>query len=307
MRLLPSLIITCLLVPAACRNSVEVKTEDRSGGLTPVTITHPLIGKLSDSVTLNAVSKFMLKTSVKCDINGYMVKVNVRPGQKVSPGQELFVVRTRESSHLGNTISRIDTSLNFSGVVSVKTPVEGFITDLSCQAGDYVQESEVLATVSDLNSLVFLMELPYELKKYLPGNKTVKLTLPGGETLNGSVQSSLPTVDPVSQTQSYVVYIKGISSIPENLIASVNFRKDSNSEVIILPREAVLTNEIQSEFWIMKMAGPSTAVKVRVTLGLITADKAEIISPVLKEDDQVLLAGNYGLPDTSMVKILNGR
>jgi multidrug efflux pump subunit AcrA (membrane-fusion protein) len=305
MRSLPSLLITCILLPAACHNSSETKTPAGSDGLTPVTVTNPSVGKLSEAVTLNAVSKFLLKTSVKSDVNGYIRKVNVKPGQRVSSGQELFVLRTKESEHLGNTISKLDSTINFSGLVSVKSPVQGFITDLSCQVGDYVQDSDVLTAISDLNSLVFLMELPYEMKKYLANNKTVDLTLPGGEKFKGSIQSSLPAVDPASQTQSYVIHVPGISSIPENLVATIIFLKNSKSETVILPRDAVLTDEIQSEFWIMKMADSSTAIKVPVILGLVTTDKAEIISPVLNEADQILLTGNYGLPDTARVKIMN--
>jgi multidrug efflux pump subunit AcrA (membrane-fusion protein) len=257
-------------------------------------------------VILNAVSRFMLKTSVKSDVNGYIRKVNVRPGQMVSAGQELFVIRTKESEHLGNTISKIDTSFSFSGLVSVKSPVKGYITDLICQAGDYVQDSEVLTSISDLNSLVFLMELPYELKKYLTNNKIVELTLPGGEKFKGSVQSSLPAVDPASQTQSYIIHVPDISSLPENLVATITFLKDTKPETVILPGDAILTDEIQSEFWIMKMTDSTTAVKVPVTLGMVTADKAEIISPVLNVADRILLTGNYGLPDTAWVKIMNG-
>lgn len=305
MRLLPSLLITCMLLPVACHNTTETTNTEESGGLTPVTVTHPDIGKLSEAVTLNAVSKFLLKTSVKSDVNGYIRKVNVKPGQRVSAGQELFVLRTKESAHLGNAISKLDTAFNFSGLVSVKSPVQGFITELSCQAGDYVQDNDVLTAISDLNSLVFILELPYELNEYIADNKTVELTLPDGKKFKGSVQSSLPTVDPASQTQAYVIFVNGISSIPENLVATITFNKDSKADAVILPRDAVLTDEIQSEFWIMKITDASTAIKVPVTIGLITGDKIEITSPVLNSADQILLTGNYGLPDTARVKIMN--
>ncbi len=214
--------IICLLSMVSCNQVRDNKSADDAEVFTPVTVTRATFGNLTDVLSLNATSTFLLKTSVKSDVNGYLEKVNIHLGQRVSQGQELFIVRSKESEHLGDVISRLDTSLRFSGLVHIKSPTAGYITGLSYQAGDYVQDSEVLATISDLNSLVFLLELPYELNVYLTENKTVELTLPDGKKYTGTVESSLPAVDPVSQTQSYVIRVPGISSIPENLTAIVN-------------------------------------------------------------------------------------
>jgi multidrug efflux pump subunit AcrA (membrane-fusion protein) len=273
--------------------------EDR----TPVTVTHATFGSLTDVVVLNATSRFLLKTSVKSDVNGYLQKVNIQLGQKVNQGQELFMVRSKESEHLGNTISKLDSSFHFSGLVNIKSPAPGYVTELSYQTGDYVQDNEVLATISDLGSLVFVLELPYELTKWLAENKSVELTLPDGKVYKGVITSSMPTVDPASQTQSYVIRVTGIASIPENLVATVKFSRMSKSKVLILPKAAILTDETQSDFWIMKMTDSITAVKVPVTIGLETSDQVEITSPLLKPSDEILITGNYGLPDTARVII----
>jgi multidrug efflux pump subunit AcrA (membrane-fusion protein) len=305
MKITPVIIIICLFSMVSCHHTTENNSVDKTEGLTPVSVTHASFGSLTNAISLNATSTFLLKTSVKSDINGYLQKVNIHLGQRVSQGQELFIVRSKESEHLGNTISRLDTSLHFSGQVHIKSPASGYITGLSYQAGDYVQDNEVLATISDLNSLVFLLELPYELTPYLTENKTVELALPDGKKYKGTIESSLPAVDPISQTQSYVIHVSGISSIPENLVASVIFIRKSKSATTVLPKEALLTDETQTEFWIMKMTDSITAVRVPVTTGLETSDKVEIISPRLTPSDLILLTGNYGLPDTAKVIIEN--
>ena len=292
-----------LLSVASCRQSNDTAQESAAEGLTPVTVTHATIGSLTDAVMLNATSRFLLKTSVKSDVNGYLQKVNIQLGQKVSQGQELFVVRSKESEHLGNMISKLDTAFHFSGLVRIKSPAPGYVTALSYQTGDYVQDSEVLATISDLGSLVFILELPYELTRWLSENKSLELTLPDGKKYRGVIESSLPTVDPASQTQSYVIRVPGISSIPENLVAAVKFSRKSKSGVLILPKAAILTDETQSDFWIMKMTDSVTAVKVPVTIGLETSDQVELTSPELNPADRILLTGNYGLPDTARVII----
>ena len=305
MKILPFIVVIYLLSTISCHKTPESNSVNELEGYTPVTVTHASFNGLTDALSLNATSTFLLKTSVKSDVNGYLQKVNIHLGQRVSQGQELFVVRSKESEHLGNTISRLDTSLHFSGLVHIKSPASGYITGLSYQAGDYVQDSEVLATISDLNSLVFLLELPYELNIYLSENKTVELTLPDGKKYWGTIESPFPAVDPASQTQSYVIHIPGISYIPENLVATVKFKRKSKSAAVVIPKEALLTDETQSEFWIMKMTDSVTAVRVSVVRGLETSDKVEIISPRLTPSDLILLTGNYGLPDTAKVIIEN--
>jgi multidrug efflux pump subunit AcrA (membrane-fusion protein) len=305
MKIPPVIIIICLFSTISCRHTNETNSKGITEGLTPVTVTYATFGNLTDAISLNATSAFLLKTSAKSDINGYLQKVNIHLGQRVSQGQELFIVRSKESEHLGNTISRLDTSLHFSGLVHVNSPAAGYITGLAYQAGDYVQDSEVLATISDLSSLVFLLELPYELNAWLDENKTVELTLPDGKKYHGTIESYLPTVDPVSQTQSYVIHVPGISSIPENLVANVKFVRKSKVAAVILPKRALLADETQTEFWIMKMTDSTTAVRVPVIRGLESSDEVEIISPRLAPSDLILLTGNYGLPDTAKVIIEN--
>ena len=114
----------------------------------------------------------------------------------------------------------------------------------------------------------------------------------------------MPTVDAASQTQSYMIKVNTDKSIPENLLAKVFFVKSSKGHTISLPKDAVLTNEIQSEYWIMKMKDSTTAIKVSVTKGLETKDRVEILSPALSSTDKILLTGNYGLPDTAKVKLI---
>jgi multidrug efflux pump subunit AcrA (membrane-fusion protein) len=305
MKKICALYFLILLPMASCRQSGEASEEKQTEGQTPVTVTHVTVGSLTDSIMLNATSSFLLKTSVKSEVNGYLQKVNIQLGQKVTQGQEIFVIRSKESEHLGNTITKLDTSFHFSGLVHIKSPAPGFITSLAYQTGDYVQDNEVLATVSDLSSLVFLLELPYELTPWLSENKSVELTLPDGKKYRGSINSPMPSVDPVSQTQSYVIRVSGISSIPENLVATVRFIKTSKSKAVILPKSAILSDETQSDYWIMKLIDSTTAVKIPVTIGLVTSGQVEITAPILKSSDQILITGNYGLPDTAKVIIEN--
>lgn len=310
MTVIKNLLSVVLLISmlAACKSEAKkeaaVAEEKTKEGGTPVTLTAPTTGSMSETVELNAISLFLLKTYVKSSANGYLQLVNAEIGKYVIKGQELFVVRTKEAQSLGNTITKLDTSLHFDGSIHIKSPGTGYITQLNYRSGDYVQDGEQMAVITDTRSFVFMLALPYELKPYLAANNLLQLKLPDGTFLDGYIAMAMPTMDPVSQTQNHVIKVTTDRQIPENLVAKVSLVKQSKSNTVSLLKSAVLTDEIQSRFWIMKMIDSVTAVKVIIQKGLETVDKVEILSPQLHPSDKIVLTGNYGLPDTAKVIVI---
>jgi hypothetical protein len=96
------------------------------------------------------------------------------------------------------------------------------------------------------------------------------------------------------------------SRIPENLIAKVRILKIQKTNTTSLPKQAVLSNDAQTSFWVMEMIDSTTAVKVPVVKGIETKERIEILKPQFSGNDKILLTGNYGLPDTAKVKVVSG-
>ena len=245
-----------------------------------------------------------MKTIIKANATGYLNSVNVASNDYVTAGKVLFTLKTRESKVLGNTVNKIDPTLNFGGPISVKASSNGFISSVNARQGDYVQDGDVLATVSDSNSFGLVLSLPYELKKYVTIGNAFKALLPDGSFRNATVQKFMASVDAASQTQNVLLKIDGKQDIPENLIIKVRIPKKSNGSAIALPKAAVLSNETETEFWIMKMINQNIAVKVPIKKGIEADNKIEILSPTLSSKDRILLTGNYGVADTIKVKVV---
>lgn len=279
------------------------ETADSVDARTPVTVTMVSNQPLDDYIDLNAVSAFLQKSYVKAIANGYLQSADVYPGKYVEVGQTLFTLQTKEARSIGNDLKILDSTLKFSGVSVIKANQHGYITQLNHQSGDYVQDGEQLAVISDRNSFVFLLDLPYELRSYVLGKKSVELLLPDGTRLNGEIGPVMPTVDSASQTQNVVIRVNTSKAIPENLIARVRIIRSERPRTQSLPKPAVLTDETESDFWVMKMIDSATAVKVPVKKGIETKDRVEILSPVFSPTDRILVTGNYGLPDTAKVKV----
>ena len=289
------------LISCGANSIVTEKTPDMG---IPVTVTQISVGPLVESIELNATSVFQLKNTIKANATGYLQLVNAQLGNYIKKGQQVFVIKTKEAEALGNTINILDSSFRFSGMVAIKSPGSGYVTSLNYKKGDYIQDGEQLAVISDKNSFVFLLDLPYELKPFLAGNNNVLLKLPDGTHINGNIASLMPSVDAVSQTQGIVIKVSGSQHIPEGLIAKVTLIKKSKSNASILPKAAVLTDEVQGEFWVMKLIDSVTAVKIPVKKGLENGGNVEILSPVFSVNDKILLTGNYGLSDTAKVTVL---
>lgn len=297
-----------LLFLTACKGGGAAAGDDEGDAnvkaVTPVTVTTVDESPMSDYIDLNATSTFLQKNFVKANANGYIQKVLVQPGHFVTKGQLLFTLKTKEAQSIGNTINILDTTLRFTGVNRIKASLSGYITQLNHQVGDYVQDGEQLGVINDNSSFAFLMQLPYEYRSRVAVGQDVQLTMPDGEKLTAHVTSTMPAVDTTAQTQGIVLKVNSSHPIPENIIARARIVKQAKSSTTSLPKSAVLSNETQTEFWVMKMTNDSTAVKVPVTKGIETKDRVEIVSPKFSSTDRILLTGNYGLADTAKVKIV---
>jgi len=293
-----------LLILSACTNQKPAVEVEVLPVQTPVTVTGIRQEPLDEYIELNATAAYLLKNFVKANANGYLESAKVMPGQFVKAGQILFTVKTKEAESIGNAVNRLDSTFKFSGTNSIRAGSGGFISQVNHQAGDYVQDGEQLAVINDANSFVFIMELPYELRPNVKVGTSLEVQLPDGDKMPGRVSSLMPTVEAASQTQNILIKVSPSHTIPENLVANVKIPKIRKGLTISLPRASVLSDETQSEFWVMKMTDSTTAVKVPVKKGIETRERIEILSPVFSAGDQFILTGNYGLADTAKVRIV---
>jgi multidrug efflux pump subunit AcrA (membrane-fusion protein) len=293
------------MIVTSCKSKKieEVTTEEERETITPVTVTSISSEPMVDYIELNATSTFLQQAFIKANSNGYITSVNAQIGKIVSAGQNVFVLKTKEAQSIGNAVNALDSSFKFSGIIYIKSGITGYVAEINHQLGEYVQEGDQLAAINDLKSFVFILNLPYELRPYVLNKGTAELLLPDGKILTGRIASVMPVVDSASQTQNIVLRVNE-RNLPANLIAKVKVVKMARSNTVSLPKQSVLSDETQTNFWVMRLMDDSTAVKVPVTKGLEINDKIEIVSPKFSASDKFLLTGNYGLADTARVKII---
>ena len=269
---------------------------------TPVTLTSIAVKSMSETIELNAFSIFIKKNIVKSTATGFVENIEINPAEIVEKGQLLFSIKTKEASAIDRNNSK-DSSLLFQGLIQIKAPKAGVISSVVHQKGDYVQEGDELACISDLNSLEYLLQVPFEMTEFIHKNMSCEIILPDNKIIGGIVLNNLPSMDIATQTESFAVKPTVLEKQPENLIVKIRIIKTSKNNIVVLPKQAILANEEQTEFWIMKMINDSIAIKVLIDKGIETSKEVEILKPLLINTDRILLSGNYGLADTAKVLI----
>jgi biotin carboxyl carrier protein len=287
----------------SCRHAVKVSEDEEVTVVTPVTVAPVAYKSFSSSVDMPAVATYMNKSIIRATTTGVIENVLVNQGDFIEKGQLLFTIRTREAMALDNK-AQSDTTLKLSGQIKIFAHGEGAINTVSYQKGDFVQEGDELAVVFEQNSLVFLLDIPFELDKYIEKNRKCTIVLPDNTGIKGTITHKLPDMEITSQTIRYVVKPTSFRKIPGNLIANINLIKSTRDKAMVLPKDAVLGNETETEFWVMKLINDSIAIKTVVEKGLENNNEVEILQPEFLPTDRIVLTGNYGLPDTANVKII---
>lgn len=297
------LFLSAAITLTCCKNSGSKNEGDNIIARTPVTIVSATEKPISETVDLSAVSVFLIKNIIRSATTGTIENISVSPGAFINRNQLLFTVKTREAMAVRNNQSG-DTSLNFTGMIKIFSSKEGIISSISHQNGDFVQEGDELAVIAEQSSLVFILEVPFELKSLIEKRSTCSLKLPDNSVITGLINGKLPEMNVQSQTISFLVKPVTNSRLPQNLIAAASIVRNSKERAVVLPKPAVLGNEALTEFWVMKLLNDSVAVKVIVKKGMETTTEVEITDPVFDPSDRVILTGNYGLPDTAAIIIM---
>ncbi len=287
-----------------CGNSASTKSEEIPVKVsTPVSVSAVQTIPIRELVNFNAVSTYQRKNIVKSNINGYIDKSFVNQGDVVKIGQILYTVKTKEADALSK-FSAKDSTLPFKSRLTIISPASGVIIEATKQTNDYVADGEQLCILASQSSFVFILNIPFEQNRYAVIGKKCSIHLPDSTILAGTISGKLSSVDPVSQTQSFIVKPVTKAILPENLSVLVQLIKSSKANAQVIDKSCVLSDETMENFWVMRLINDTTALKTIIKPGITAGNQVEILSPGFTLQDRIISKGNYGLSDTAFVKII---
>lgn len=298
-----SLFLLVLLLPS-CKNEQEAEVT-----VTPkaqVEVVNVSTQTMEEEMKLFATSFYLKRNLVTAPVPCFITNVYIRLGDRVKKGQVLYELETKERRALGNQNLSGDTTLTGFGKIAVKAPSSGIISTLDKQQiGDYVLEGNPLCTIAESENLAFQLNVPYEYTQTVKQNTFCTIILPDATELKARITTPLSNMNVLAQTQPYLVRPLSYVFLPENLITSVKIVVKKKIDTQVLPKNCVLSDEVLKHFWVMKLINDSTAVKVPVVTGIINENLIEIDSPMFQSDNRIVSVGNYGLADTTLVRVLN--
>ncbi len=287
--LIPTIAIAFITLSCAPKESSQAdQTPVVSVKTTPV-----VSGAIENTISLNGKTVFLNKNTVSAPVSGYVLKMNVKFGAVVKKNDVLFEIQTKENRALGNT--------DF-GNIKVIAPSNGTIISLPVnETGNYVMEGAELCSIIENKNLLVQVNVPFEYNSVEKSGTKCKLLLPDNTSFEGVVYKILPNIDEANQTQQVLIKPQTTRVLPENLNLTVQLVLSKHLSSLLIPKKALMSNETQTEFWVMKMTDNDIAKKVSVKTGIENDSIVEIISPEIKVNDLVISEGAYGLNDSTKV------
>lgn len=291
-----------VLYCTSCSNKTASNEPVAAPVKTSVTFTQPVSQGFTDNIILNGNTQFQKKLVLRANITGYITAMPWKTGDHISSGTLFCSIKTKEQDALKNIDSREPSLKQFQTPLNVFANASGIFTAVNYSKGDFVNEGDILATITDPSSLVLVVNVPYEYHEFVYKGRTCSVKFPDGKIIQATIQEEVPVVDAASQTQSFLIRFPGNRLLPENINLIVHIPVKQKQNAVSLPLEAIQTNETQDAFWVMKLINDSLAVKIPITVGLQNDSLREIISGI-GINDKIIVKGAYGLPDSSLVKL----
>ncbi len=294
------------LLLLSCSNKKATDEASPESVKTSVTFTQPVIQGFTDYIQLNGNTQFQKKLVVRANITGYITSMPWKTGDHILNGTLFCSIKTKEQDALKNIDGREPSLKQFQTPINVLANASGIFTAVNYSKGDFVNEGDILATITDPSSLVLVVNVPYEYHQFVYKGRSCSVKFPDGKIIQANINEEVPFIDVTSQTQSYLIRFPGNQLLPENMNLIVHIPVKQKQNAIALPLEAIQTNETQEEFWVMKLVNDSLAIKIPVKVGLQNDSLREIILGV-GATDKIIVKGAYGLTDSSLVKLQSAK
>jgi len=287
-----------LSVLSSCKERASTQSEQMP--LVSVKTTPVVLGDIENNVSFNGKTIYLKKNPVVSPIAGYIVRANVKFGDEIQKNDVLFEIQTKENKALENS----NISADKIGIIKVLASSGGFVNELNIsETGGYVVEGWLLCNIVNNKDLMIQVNVPFEYNSLLKTDRKCKVLLSDDTTIGGVIYQILPIIDEANQTQTILIKPDASRQLPENLNLTIQFIYEKHIDSFLVSRDAIMTNETQSEFWVMKIANDNLAVKIPILKGIENDSIVEVLSSDLKINDLIISEGAYGLPDSTVVRI----
>ena len=199
-------------------------------------------------------------------------------------------------------VATLDAQLSYA---TIRSPITGIVTDQFQYEGEFASAGGKLVTIADTSTVI--VKAPFSdtaVAQLKTGDDaTVVPTDTSAEEMHGQVTLLSRSSDPTNRTvEVWVTLGNGDGKLRANGAAQVTIASNAKNDAIVVPASAItLETSNANEGTVMVVDDQNVAHETKVTIGIRTADRVEIVEG-LKGGETVVVEGNYALPDGTKVE-----
>jgi RND family efflux transporter MFP subunit len=180
------------------------------------------------------------------------------------------------------------------------------VTDQFQYQGEFAAAGAKLVTIADISQIIVKAPFADTVTAQLKVGDAVTV-LPTDQSLgemSGQVTLISRASDPTNRTvEVWVTLGNGAGQLRANGAAKVTIAAQTKTGALVVPASAVTLDASNAdEGTVMVVDATNVAHETKVTVGIRTADKMEIVSG-LQGGETVVIEGNYALPDGTKVEV----
>ncbi|MDP6775479.1 MAG: efflux RND transporter periplasmic adaptor subunit [Candidatus Latescibacteria bacterium] len=188
---------------------------------------------------------------------------------------------------------------------SVRSPVDGVVSERMVKLGDRIGPSAKLFSLVDLDNLIAHVHVPgREMQNLQKGQPAVVTSdfLPDS-TFEAEIIRVSPVVDPGSGTFKVTLGVdNGKGQLRPGMFVNSHIVTATHAESVLAPKRAVVYDDGLPFVFIVK---DSTAHKVQLKVGFEDSENLEVLSGIQK-GDLIVVVGQNGLKDKAKVRVIEG-
>lgn len=186
-------------------------------------------------------------------------------------------------------------------MINVRSPISGVLTSVAVNPGEMSHPGQILFTVSGTDGYKAKLTVPdqvaWNLKLGTPATATI-----GDIELSGRISKISLALDPYTQAVPVEVSFPAPAQrISYGATAEIKLQTQSQSDVIVVNREHIVTKNGQKHVWVSE---DGKAVKRAIETGLSDQLKFEVLSG-LEPGDLLITEGISLLTDGALIKVMD--
>lgn len=189
------------------------------------------------------------------------------------------------------------------GYTEIRSPIDGVVADRAVYPGDMAPAGTPLLIVMDTSRVVVRLHVPQQQAELLRLGQAATLRIPGlDKDVPANVTVLSPALDPGSTTEEvWVEADNPRGELKPGTTANVSITARTIADALVIPASAILTKS-NGQTSVMVVKSDSRAYSQSVKTGIKQGTLIQIVSG-LQPGEQVIVTGQYGLPDKTKVKV----